>query len=348
MEKINSIDFDTAKGLRTVEFLHGDMLQYKEEVDLLIVSVYGRSYEPVAGTLIGGLKDIGIPIELITKDIEIDLRDSLSTMLTTEISERFFKRILFFEIKSQLKSEGINLTLSEIFENLFISLLVLEKKNYKIKKIALPFIGTGKQKIPVHEVAELLPGITEKFLTELRYLEKVIFVDNNESKIKLLSEKLNERLGRPNIMVAKGIFAENLRISILKKISELQSLSEQHSQFLEEAKQAFSDAQVRGYQVAISGRKMLEVILNMVTKSTEGTLADKIVHLDAFRVAIWIKSYMHMIRIFGNEMAHTKVIINQIPFEMTQEDILLNLVCIERTLDFANKYIKEKGLEFNV
>ena len=345
MERINSIDFDTPKGLRTVEFLHGDMLQYKEEVDLLIVSVYGRSYEPVAGTLIGGLKEIGIQLDLLIKDIEIDLRDSLSTLLTGEISDYFFKRILFFEIKSQLKSDGINLSLSDIFENLFISLLVLEKKNFKIRRIALPFIGTGKQKIPVNEVAELLPGITEKFLTELKYLEKVTFIDSNESKIKLLSEKLNERLGRPNIMVAKGIFAENLRVSILKKISELQSLSVQYSPFLEEAKQAFFDTQLRGYQIAISGRKMLEIILTMVTKSTEGTLADKIVHLDAFRVAIWIKSYMHMIRIFGNEMAHTKVIYNQIPIEMTQEDILLNLVCIERTLDFANCYFKEKGME---
>lgn len=348
MEKINSIDFDTPKGLRTVDFFHGDILKYTEDVDLLIVSVYGRSYEPVPGTLIGGLSDIGLKLDSMISDMEVDMRDPLSTFLTSDIHGQHFKRILFFEIKSQLNSKRINTTLADIFDNLFISLLVLEKKNFVVKKIALPFIGTGKQKIPVEEVVKLLPGTTEKLLTELKYLEKVIFIDKSETKVKLLSDQLNDLLGRPDILLAKDIFAENLRLSIIKKITELQTLSGFYSLFLEETKQVFSDPYLKGYQIAISGRKMLEVILDLIAGPTEGNLAEKIFHLEPLKVASWIKSYMHMIRIFGNEMAHPSVVQDQIPVIMTQEDILLNLVCLERTLDFANNFMRSKGIKVQI
>jgi hypothetical protein len=290
--------------------------------------------------LIGGLKDIGIPLDTLVKDIEVDLRDSLCTMLTAGIADHFFKRILFFEIKSLIKEDKKGFSLADIFENLYISLIVLEKKNYIIKRIALPFIGTGKQKIPVEDVAGLLPGITEKFLTDLKYLEKVTFIDKDESKVRMLSDQINERLGRPDLMVAKDVFGENLRINIVKKISELQTLTSIHGPILQAEKKVFSDSQLKGYEVAISGRKILEIILNLITKSSDGTLAERIYRLDTLRIANWIKSYMHMIRIFGNEMAHPNVMHNQIPSVMSQEDILLNLVCIERTLDFAYNYIQ--------
>ncbi|MDP6946974.1 MAG: hypothetical protein QF464_22685, partial [Myxococcota bacterium] len=51
-------------------------------------------------------------------------------------------------------------------------------------------------------------------------------------------------------------------------------------------------------------------------------------------VSPWIRSYMHTLRIFGNEGAHHKDDDERFPRALTEKDLALCLFCVLRVLSF--------------
>ena len=338
MKKINAFDFDTSSGLKSVEIYQGDILSWNNETDLLIVSSYEGGYDPVAGTLIGDLKDRGINLKKLATKPDLDMRASLNTLLTEVLADQFFSRILIFEMKSSTYYKDKKNGLKDIFENLLISLMVCEKKGFTFRNMILPVIGTGKQRIPVNELAGILPSVMERFFNELSHLEKVIFIDRNAEKTQILSDNLNQKLERPGITAAKDNFGMDVRLNIQKKIKAFFVSGSVNDSLMNEAIKTIRNQESPAWQIAMTGRKLLEAILNHFIEEPSGTLFEKINSLKSIPVADWVQSYMHMIRIFGNENGHASLNKNKVPASLKSEDVLLNLICIERVLDFALTY----------
>ena len=78
-------------------------------------------------------------------------------------------------------------------------------------------------------------------------------------------------------------------------------------------------------------------MVNNLIRSSGGTpgidLFKKIETLHNRNIAQWISSYMHVLRIFGNESAHERNT-HRMPSELTENDFIISLFCLNRVLQF--------------
>ena len=132
----------------------------------------------------------------------------------------------------------------------------------------------------------------------------------------------------------------SLKTTIRKKLQAMQDSSIYDPALLDEAYVKFGDPELKSYEIGQFGRKLLELILNNIA-TTNGTLFEKMRELENTPVAKWTQSYMHLVRIFGNVATHPQRD-KTIPGSIRETDILINLACIERILDFS--CLKADGL----
>jgi len=69
-------------------------------------------------------------------------------------------------------------------------------------------------------------------------------------------------------------------------------------------------------------------------------LMSKIESLKSQGVSQWIMSYMHTIRIFGNEAVHDKVQANRNPKSVDEKDLEIGMYCMIRIIDFYLSFRK--------
>lgn len=85
MNQRNIFDFETNQGIKRLEIQHGDILQCQEQFDVLVVSAFQDDYQPIAETLIGGLKNIGIDVARLAENPEYDLRSNQHIWLSRQL-----------------------------------------------------------------------------------------------------------------------------------------------------------------------------------------------------------------------------------------------------------------------
>ena len=87
----------------------------------------------------------------------------------------------------------------------------------------------------------------------------------------------------------------------------------------------------------VLARRLIEFVVDDLIRSTGGTpgidLFQKIETLHNRNIAQWISSYMHVLRIFGNESAHERNK-DRVPSELTENDFIISLFCLNRVLQF--------------
>jgi hypothetical protein len=88
--------------------------------------------------------------------------------------------------------------------------------------------------------------------------------------------------------------------------------------------------------VGILGRRLAEFVADDLLKrpTTSPDLTRKIEQLAEKKVANWIRSYMHTLRLLGNESAHEKPSDDRYPPFVSAEDLALCLFCAQRVLSF--------------
>jgi hypothetical protein len=78
MERLNVVEIETHLGFRTFELYVGDITAIDPMVDVLAISSYTRSYDPVPNTVIAALEEnCGISVEELSHSCEFDFRDTL-------------------------------------------------------------------------------------------------------------------------------------------------------------------------------------------------------------------------------------------------------------------------------
>lgn len=330
MALINFIEIETRSGYRSFEIHKGNITNLGFHVDMIGFSAFSRDYYPSEGTVIGAFYENGIDIETLSNKPLIDLRNNFGVW----VSEKMDNNLLFNHLIC-LEIIGMDFTLGELLENLFSVISILEVRKMKVESIALPILGTGNQMLELNKVIPILLESSLDFLKHAKYLEKIIFVVRNEEKAVLLNSKMNEFLGREKIKTPNGPLVENIKQEIIREITKINSFQSQIQVFVDLERIILSDFQA--YDLGGISRKVVEYILNdfIPLKEQKFELYKKIDSLKGYvNAAQWIVSYLHMLRIFGNESVHEKTEKDITPEYIDVNDLTLCLFCLQRILHF--------------
>jgi hypothetical protein len=332
MKQLNLLEIDTHWGYRTFELYHGDITQLDFKVDVLAISAFRGDYAPTANSVIGALlRSCQINMQALSEQREIDLVDAFSCWVAKARPNNKFERVVCAELI------GGKLEIKEVIENLFVVLSILEMKGVKAQTLALPVLGSGNQRLdPAVIIKELLSN-SLKYLNHSQCMKRILFVEYEHDRAQQLNKAMNKELGRVKVVLPKGELFEGLRKEILKDIENARVLAETKSyELFNDARRLIASDQVRSFELGIISRRLVEFIVDDIlpAKKKKFDLMGKIDSLKELEIADWIKSYMHVLRIFGNESAHEKLRPNRRPTSVTEADMALCLFCLQRLLQF--------------
>ena len=299
--------------------------------DILVVSTFPRDYQPTPTSLVGALEN-NLDFSLLEHSEKpyLDFRDSLSIWFTQQVENIFFERVLCTELQDE------NFQLSEVFENLFAGIALLEAKGIPIKSVVMPMLGTGDAKIPMEEVAQTLLPACKKALLSNPSLNSITFVERMEEKALKIDKAINRTLERNELKFPRNKVMESLRNEILS-LSSQAAQSHPKTELFSEITNVFRREDLRSFEAGVLARRLVEFVVNDVIRKDGGTpgidLYKNIETLHNRNVSMWMSSYMHLLRIFGNESAHERDE-DRLPRELTENDFIISLFCLNRVLRF--------------
>jgi hypothetical protein len=344
MSLINIISVPTTSGIKTIEIHNADLTNLDWNVDILVFSAYHNKYIPAPNTVIEALENNkNIRIAEFAKSPLLDLRDSLHCWVSNEIENKSIGHLLCIEgLKSDIKKTGNSET---SISNLFGVLSILPHKNLNVKSVALPILGTGFQG---NNMEVVLPSLIEKSiyaLNSISSLNTIYFVEIDNSKSQLIDKVINEKLKRNQDILE--ILLENESLApILDRIKQkLLQLKSGNQKFklnsdIDTLVSKILNKDLKFYELGILSRKLLEMIMQdlLPSKRLKGkTLYESINELSSLQVAPWMTSYVHIIRVFGNSVAHYTED-KLFPENLDRTDMLIFVHSLDKVLDFHAKF----------
>ena len=337
MKLRNSIGIETRFGYKLIELYEGDITNPDIDADLLVVSSYAISYSPVPGTLIGALYNAW-GIELNENAIDYDLRKPLSVWISKDLARGNYRRILCVELV------GSFIDLETAISNIFTGVGILEAKGIAPITIVMPLLGTGQQYLDSKLIVSILIPEARKALERLSTLEKIIFMDLDQNKVDELDEAINEYLGRSNVLLPKDELIANLKSDICSLLDKsYTSIPYLQKSLYQDMRRLLASDEVRSFEVGILARRYVESMVNSILPSDKPVhnLANGIDQIAQYNIAPWIRSYMHTLRLIGNESAHEKKKEGRRPPYVVEDDLVITLFCIHRLLVFwSNTYLE--------
>jgi hypothetical protein len=238
---------------------------------------------------------------------------------------------------------GGNLELSEVIENVFAVLSMLEMKQIKPETLALPVLGAGQQQQSATLVIKELLDCGLRYMHQSTSIKKIVFVARRETRALELDKAMNELLGRVKVVVPRGDWYEHTRRRILASIEVANRLARGSTSIFLDARRVFSSDQIRSFEMGITSRRLVEFIVgDLLRKAAGADLLGRIDALGELGVAEWLRCYMHTLRIFGNESAHEKHKPNRKPLVISEADMGVCLLCLDQVLNF---WISQKKAE---
>ncbi len=183
MEAMYTNVVKTIYGEKTIDVFACNIVDFDDEIDVLITSAFRGSYEPTPKTMFEALYNCGISVQDLSEEPEIDLRELCNLWLSKETGSSRLKirRIGCVEMSSytQGRTEWHNQE-SEILTSIKACFRMLDMAavaGIRIENVAMPLLGAGNQQISSN--LTLLPLINESidFLKRNEYVKKIYFID---------------------------------------------------------------------------------------------------------------------------------------------------------------------------
>ena len=331
MKRCNVVGLQTRHGFRTCELYQGDLAALDRRVDVLIVSSFVNNYDKTPGSVIGSLwEQYKIDVKKLAQEPEIDFRESLGLWCSRPLHGNLFTRIVCVEIV------GSNKDITEILENVFVGLTILEAKQYPITRVALPVLGAGYQRVSAVLAAQALIIAARRYLDRSVTAESVMFVEIDGKRANEISHAMDTVLGRESALLAPTQLVNSVRADLSDAFKRANSLFESDTSCLREDWQLLLDSPfVRIAELGLLGRRLVELLITRLDGGKAGNLFSRIRSLEEKkRVAPWICAYMHVLRHLGNEAVHVQATKTRVPLVVDQSDLGLCLLCVERLLQF--------------
>jgi len=337
---LNFLEIATPLGWRTIKLVEGDITNPdpSSKPDILVVSSFKGSYAPVESTVIGQLfKNHAVSVEDLAEApvFQVGARDAwLSDKLDSSLP---FGRIACVEmLKERHDSGALAQNVVRAIRSLFGLLAVAEINALEVRTVALPILGTGEQGLGIDVVLPLIVETVSKLLMNLSGVETVLLYVNREGE--RASSILNQCLKRSDEALLR-LDRTDRRIALVgHKIQRILSFDRPRGRvaFVELADLLTRDD---GSFVTVAGvsRRVVEALmfeaLDAAGEDVSGELIQNIEALSKLKVAPWVLSYMHMLRIFGNEAVHEKPQ-DRRPNAVNQGDFGVLLICLDQVLEW--------------
>jgi hypothetical protein len=331
MKLLNSIDIDTSEGTRSFELWHGDVTNLHFSVDLLVISALESDFSPLRGTVVGALSGkLGISVQLLSEEPELDFRQPLGRLWVSKVVDtNKIGRIMCVEIPYG----GIDS--SEIVQQAFRSLPMLEARGLLLNTICLPVLGTGGHGLPVDGVLRPILEGAQWALRVLKSADRICFAEINIERANKMSDAMDAVLGRVKVAVAKGVLVEAIRTEIRDQVEKLNATDDQAGKVVERLRKAIYEGS-RSPDVGMAGRLLREYVVSHMLfpeDTKKMTPFETTQGLRRQKVAEWVICYLNLLHAFGNEAAHHRTQ-NTHPPEIDGHDLAVCLFAIQRVLDF--------------
>ena len=188
------IPIKTTYGTKKISVVNGNLTRSNEEYDIVVCSSYKNGYAPTPKTLIGGLlSDKNISVLMLAKDCELDFKKQ-GAWLSKEINCNFH-RIACIELTDYAHRENIELvTLKSVFSTLSYLIEQAAIKGISVKRIALPILGSGHQKLDTGFILSPLMTYCLKMLHSIEETFEIVFYELDEDRAIYTVDRLQELL----------------------------------------------------------------------------------------------------------------------------------------------------------
>ena len=269
----------------------------------------------------------GIDVARLGSKPAMDLRSALGSWVSERIDTPQAHRVLCVE--------DIALVDDVAFDNVFAALALLEAKGFEVNTLALPLLGAGGAHQDAALVMQSVLASAKRHLVRLQCLSRVLFVERNEARARAFDRAMDDALGRHRVVLPRGALMDSVRNDILSQATRNRhGVSEAAGQLLDELVRVLQSPQARSFEIRIVARRLLEFIVSDLPGHRKGPLWQQIESLAETGVADWMRSYMHTLRVFGNEAAHDRRSEARTPAHITEQDLAMCLFCLERVLSF--------------
>lgn len=335
-QTLNFVQIETKTGIKEFELIHGDITALPFKVDLLCISAFRNDYVPTRSSVVGHLYRKGINLEQLSRQPYLDFKDSLGVWVASSIANDIFNQLVCVEII------GRNRSFQHVIKNLFSVISALEIQGQKNTTLALPLLGSGNQGIGTGLVMPALIETSLDFLKYSRHLKKIYFVVLDKSLADLFNSEMNTTLGRAKIKSPKGELAGLLKRDLNIHIDLLLD-QHQHEETFRDLKRVIN-SDFRPFEFGAATRKAVEKIIDLLYPASkkQSDMMKKIESLHMIGISSWIGSYMHTIRVFGNEAVHNKDTQNRKPEYVDEKDLEIGMYCMSKILEFYLHQNKNK------
>lgn len=343
---LNLLEIATPLGWRTIKLVEGDITypDLASKPDILVVSSFKGSYRPVEATVIGQLfKNHSVSVEKLAEapDFQVGARDAwLSEGLDLSLP---FRRIACVEMLKERNDSGVLAqNVVHAVRSLFGLLAVAEINGVEVRTVALPILGTGEQGLGIDVILPLIVETVSKLLMNLSGVDTVLLYVNREGE--RASSILNQCLKRSDAAFIR-LDRTDRRIALVRnKIQRVLSFGRPRGRVaFGELEDLLTRDDVSFITVAGVSRRVVEALmceaLNVFGEDISGELIRNIEALSKHKVSPWILSYLHMLRIFGNEAVHEKPI-DRRPSSVNQGDFSVLLVCLDQVLEWWVEWLE--------
>ena len=331
---VNSVSIETIGGFRYFHILHADV--FSVPADLTVISTHANATEPPSGQLVSALKKRGIEIDP-EKVFQIIENGSTWTCFQPVQGYENVHAILTARIKASRGRDDPTEFFDRAVKGIFTSLAALEYLGHRFQTVNMPVIY-GQRIVDYQGAIRSLVQNSLTWLKKSDHTECINFVVYSSDELEQWNTALNSCLGRS--MIAAGS-NEVLAGMTHEVIIELEALPDSSiNTALEPLRRALSARdKICVQSVCIFGRKMCELVccqlLEKQSLKASNDLCSNIERLRESKIAApWICSYMHSLRIFGNETVHERSEVKYLPRTLGQNDLLAALTAVRAVLAF--------------
>jgi len=329
--------YDVFEG-RSLELRHGDFFDDKLQLDVLVISAWNEFYEPQDGSMIKALKDrCGITVKDLRRALDFSKIPSIKAWISDDLTSveppvswqenrSRFKRLVVIESPRFDSTTAQQPSLEEgipVFHQMFRMLALLKLHGINCHTVATPLLNTGRQGA---ELQPLIAGLRRSMragFENVPELRNLVIFDLKANAIQELSTAINEDLKRPEIQGEVIVLDDQLgfdpkplrkQLQRLLKRQELVSEAPELPATIGDLIHQLDSGEIQLAAIAIAARKLIEVLVTIETKGRgvgNENLYRRINNLEP-SISAWLANGLHGVRIFGNWMAHTDVVIGQV------------------------------------
>jgi O-acetyl-ADP-ribose deacetylase (regulator of RNase III) len=341
-QRINLVEVQTIWGFRAFELYQGDITQL-QDVDILFVSAFSKTYVPLSGSVIGALHNIGIDVQQLAQQPLLDLREPLNCWVSTALPQQPFKHIVCvempFDVAPQRDGNDTDQIIRQALKDLFTVLWMLEARDIPATTVATPMLATNLQNYNPHTVIKTLLELSTRHLEHSSTTATIKFVAYDKARADDLRHAMDDILGRVRVQLPRGPQIDALKRDILELLRELRKQID-HPVF-DDVQQLARENPGEPLNYGITGRDFAQAfaedLLGTDNFNSKDDLIRKINKLQKPQADVpeWLKPQLHLLRTIGNDFAHGQ------GKTISAEDMELQLMCIRRILKFWIAYYRK-------